>query len=74
MAIESGKFLCRQWKSNKQNSRKSINYVFVLGDFPYELDSCNQAIKDVIQKNYDLIYKNESCNLFKIKYSKLTDD
>lgn len=65
--IESGKLFCRQWKCNKQNSRKIINYVFVLGNFPSELDSCNQAIKDIINENYDLVYKNESCNLFKIK-------
>ena len=72
--IELGKHFCKQWKSNNQNSRKVINYVFVLGDFPYKLDSCDQVVKDIIQKNYDLIYKNESCNLFKIKYSLLTDD
>lgn len=65
--IDSGKLSCLQWKTNKSNSKKDIEYVFILGEISSEPDTCSQ----IITNNYVLIYENESCSLYKIKNDKL---
>ena len=56
---------CLQWKSNIKNPAANIDYVFVLGNLDMKTDSCNTVLKSVISKNYELIYSNNNCQLFK---------
>ena len=58
---------CIKWKSNSQNAPKTIDYVFVLADFPAEPDSCHRVIKNTLMTEYDLVYKNDHCSLFRAK-------
>jgi hypothetical protein len=57
----SGSLSCAPWKTNKNNSKEYIDYVFILGKIPSPPDSCSQAIRN----SYELIYENESCSLYK---------
>ena len=58
---------CVFWESNMENTKVKIDYVFVLGTFEKISDSCNLNIKNIVLDNYNLIYSNNNCQLYKIK-------
>jgi len=65
--LSSNEFPCVFWESNMENTKVKIDYVFVLGTFEKISDSCNLNIKNVVLDNYNLIYSNNNCQLYKIK-------
>lgn len=64
--ISSNQLPCLIWKGNTQNPPLKIEYVFVLGDNDTKIDSCNQRIKNAILNDYEIIYQNEDCKLFRV--------
>lgn len=58
---------CIQTMNNGDNPTKTIDYVFVLGQIEDKIDSCSIEIKRVIKENYSLIYRSNSCSLYKVK-------
>lgn len=65
--IETSELFCLFWKNNSMNPTKIIDYVFVLGTIDSQSEGCGLEAKTHILKNYSLHYKNEECELYKLK-------
>lgn len=61
-ASDSG---CKHWKTNRSNQKRIIDYVFVMNDFPNEVDSCNLELKNIVMADYMQVFKNKYCTLYK---------
>lgn len=57
--------ICRDWKSNSNNEKLPIDYVFLLGQFPEDLGNCDRQMKDLLTEKYKLVHRNKNTALFK---------
>lgn len=58
----AGEIPCLWWKSNTNNSKKEIDYIFVLGDINSTSDNC---LKEILV-NIDIVYQSPQSTLLKI--------
>jgi len=64
--LETSELYCLYWKNNSMNETKTIDYVFVLGMLENN-GECNETASNYIKENYRLTYKNNDCELYKLK-------
>jgi hypothetical protein len=60
-------YTCLSPLNTNPNDKRVIDHVFILGDINAKTDSCNIQLKQNITSNYQVIYQNDVCTLYKIK-------
>lgn len=58
---------CLYWENNNKNPKRVIDYVFVLGHLENQTEECRVRAKNVILELYEPHYRDEYCELYKLK-------
>ncbi len=58
---------CKYWLNIVKGAPGAIDYIFELGRRNEKLDSCDIALKEIMLRDYRLVYQSECCKLFENK-------